>query len=151
MGERHLGHNNSRLTRARFAATLRFAIWIAMTWNFFLNRNFTFSYARRGSLLRQYLGFCGSCLVGAVANWSTSVTLCALNSFFLKNKILAAIAGVAAGMIFNFLLCRLVVFRDSRPRSPAGESQAPAASDPVERQLASEAESGAPEEHSTIQ
>ena len=109
------------------------AIWIAMTWNFFLNRNFTFSYARRSSLLRQYIGFCGSCLVGAVANWSTSVLLCTLNSFFAENKIWAAIAGVAAGTIFNFMLCRLVVFRDSRPRSPAGKSQTPAASDAVER------------------
>ena len=127
------------------------AIWIAMTWNFFLNRNFTFSYARQSSLLRQYLGFCGSCLVGAVANWSTSVLLCTLNSFFAENKILAAIAGVAAGMIFNFLLCRRVVFQDSRPRSPAGKSQAPAASDAVERQPASEAELGVPEKHSTIQ
>jgi len=93
------------------------AIWVAMTWNFVLNRNLTFSYARGGAVLRQYVGFCGSCLLGAVVNWSLSVWLCAATQFFASHKLSAAVLGVVAGTAFNFLLCRYLVFR--RGAAPA--------------------------------
>lgn len=86
------------------------AIWTAMSWNFMLNRQLTFSYARHGSVLRQYFGYCGSCLIGAIVNWSTSIALCEFQPFFDRNKSVAALVGVAAGTIFNYLLCRHFVF-----------------------------------------
>ncbi len=97
------------------------AIWLAMSSNFFLNRRLTFSYARKESALRQYLFFCGACGVGAAVNWGTTVLLIASMDFFRTRMILAAAAGVVAGVGFNYLLSRKVVFR-IRSRPPAGGS-----------------------------
>jgi len=97
------------------------AIWVAMTWNFVLNRNLTFSYARHRAVLRQYVSFCGSCLLGAVVNWSVSVGLCASAQYFATRQLGAALLGVLAGTAFNYLLCRYFVFRGGRAawlRSP---------------------------------
>ncbi|MCH7990057.1 MAG: glycosyltransferase family 2 protein [Planctomycetes bacterium] len=87
-----------------------FAIWVAMTWNFWLNRNVTFSYARAHSVLRQYLGFCGSCFLGAVINWSASMALCTWIAYFTEHKLIAALVGVLAGTVSNYLICRHFVF-----------------------------------------
>lgn len=87
------------------------AITVAMSWTFLLNRNITFSYAREGSWLRQYLGYCASCLVGAALNWTTSVALCTYSAFFAERQLAAAFIGVLAGTAANFLLCLHVVFR----------------------------------------
>jgi dolichol-phosphate mannosyltransferase len=92
------------------------AIWCAMTWNFFLNRKYTFFESRRDSLVVQYLGFCGSCLVGAVVNWSTSVALVGAITFFMTHKLVAAVLGIIAGTAFNFILCRYLVFRSEHQR-----------------------------------
>jgi dolichol-phosphate mannosyltransferase len=86
------------------------AIWAAMTWNFWLNRNLTFSYARVHSVLRQYLGFCGSCFLGAVINWSASLALCTWTAYFAEHKLSAALVGVLAGTVSNYLICRHFVF-----------------------------------------
>src|SRR6266496_3832772 len=51
-------------------------IGIAMTWNLFLNRQFTFVDCRPRSLWLQYFLFCASCFLLAVAHWGTSITLC---------------------------------------------------------------------------
>jgi len=92
------------------------AIWVAMTWNFWLNRNVTFSYSRIHSVLRQYIGFCGSCLLGAIINWSASIALCTWTTFFAEHKLLAVLVGVCAGLISNYLLCRHFVF-GSQPQT----------------------------------
>ncbi|MGQ0614771.1 MAG: glycosyltransferase [Planctomycetaceae bacterium] len=94
------------------------AIWAAMSWNFALNRRITFSYARKESALRQYLLFCGACGVGAAVNWGTTMLLISSVDFFRARMVLAAAAGVVAGVGFNYLLSRKVVFR-LRTRPPA--------------------------------
>ena len=96
------------------------AIAIAMTWNFCGNRVWTFSDRRRASWLRQYLEFCGSCLLGASLNWATRVLLWRYVPFFSEHELLAAAAGVAAGTASNFALCRAIVFR--KPRSAGREA-----------------------------
>src|SRR4051812_22759877 len=52
-----------------FAMARGVAIWFAMTWNFLLNRRFTFAAARDESALRQYPLYCGSGLGGALVSW----------------------------------------------------------------------------------
>jgi dolichol-phosphate mannosyltransferase len=91
------------------------AIWLAMTWNFWLNRWLTFAHARREPVPRQYILFCLSCLLGALVNWSVSIGLCASVPFFDRWKLLAAGLGVVAGTVFNYLLSSRVVFVVSRP------------------------------------
>ncbi len=86
------------------------SIWLAMTWNFWLNRRLTFSYARKGPVIQQYTLFCGSCLAGALASWSSCLGLCLVNDWFAQNKMIAAAIGVLAGAAVNYLLSRHIVF-----------------------------------------
>jgi dolichol-phosphate mannosyltransferase len=87
------------------------AIWLAMTWNFCLNRRLTFSYSRRGSILSQYTKFIASCAIGAVISWSIAVLLPYRYSFFSRHLLIAAIIGIIAGTLFNFFLSRYWVFK----------------------------------------
>ena len=87
------------------------AIWVAMSWNFLLNRHFTFRHARFGNILHQYFLFCGSCLVGAVINWGTSIALTAWVQPFQAHPVLAAAVGVLAGTVFNYLFSRHITFK----------------------------------------
>jgi dolichol-phosphate mannosyltransferase len=87
------------------------AIWIAMTWNFWLNRRLTFSHTRTRPLLRQYALFCLSCLMGAVVNWSTFSALYSTLGLFADWPMAAAIVGILAGTVLNFLMSKYVAFK----------------------------------------
>lgn len=87
------------------------AIWIAMTWNFWFNRTVTFSFAKSEPWWRQYITFCGSCLFGALVNWGASLWLTTNIPFFADHKLTSAAVGVVAGTLFNFTLCRVLVFQ----------------------------------------
>jgi dolichol-phosphate mannosyltransferase len=83
------------------------AILLSMTWNFALNRRFTFSYARHEPILQQYLGFISTSAVGAVINYLVTLWLW---DYFHYNQIAAAI-GVISGTAFNFVGSRYLIFR----------------------------------------
>jgi dolichol-phosphate mannosyltransferase len=87
------------------------AIWVAMTSNFAFNRRLTFSYSRGGSILIQYPRFVATCALGAVVSWSVAVGLVQSVALFTHRVYLAAIMGVVAGTICNFLISRHWVFR----------------------------------------
>lgn len=87
------------------------AIWVAMTWNFYWNRRWTFFESREHGILRQYVLFCGACLIGAVVSWGTSVGLWHLVPFFTEYPIVAAMIGIVAGTLFNFVASSRFVFR----------------------------------------
>jgi len=86
------------------------AIWIAMSWNFIWDRRWAFWDAHQKPIAVQYLGFVLICSVGAIpnaliTNWmvkTQAVPLAAL---------LGGLVGAAIGIIFNFLMNRLLVFR----------------------------------------
>ncbi len=86
------------------------AIWVAMTWNFVLNRWVTFGAAGTRGILRQYGRFVASCGLGAVVSWSVSVGLLAIVPPFRWNAIICAIVGILAGTVCNFALSRYWVF-----------------------------------------
>jgi len=90
------------------------AIWMAMSWNFFFNRRVTFSHSRSRGILRQYWQFLVACSLGALVNWTISVSLPHWISFFNNYKLIAAIAGIAGGTVLNFLLSKQWVFRHYR-------------------------------------
>ena len=91
------------------------AFLVAVTWNFFLNRRFTFKPVDK-PLFRQWLEFAIACLGGTVVNWIVSMSLYYNVSFFNAHYNFAALAGVAAGCLFNFTSSRLYVFKDTNTK-----------------------------------
>ncbi|OYW13973.1 MAG: hypothetical protein B7Z55_16185, partial [Planctomycetales bacterium 12-60-4] len=83
----------------------------------------TFGDRQRADFWSQYVSYCASCLVGAVVNWGTSVALWYLVPSLQSQPWVPPLFGVIAGMGFNYVLCRLWVFRDHSPLevSKAGE------------------------------
>lgn len=87
-------------------------IAVSLVSNFLLNRRFTFSYARDANPLLQFAGFLGASLVGMSVNFGVSMYL--LHSVLPdvpRSIYLASLAGIASGMLFNFLGNRYIVFR----------------------------------------
>jgi dolichol-phosphate mannosyltransferase len=83
------------------------AIFIAMSWNFALNRRVSFSRNRFGRpIIQQYFLWLASSGVGAVTSWSVAVSLTSFTKFFAADVFLAAILGIAIGGLINFLLAR---------------------------------------------
>lgn len=87
-------------------------IAVSVITNFLLNRRFTFSYARGGHMGKQFLGFVGASAFGLAVNYGVAL--------WLSTRVLtegpwsvqiAALAGIACGMGFNFLGNRYLVFR----------------------------------------
>lgn len=99
-----------------------FAIWVAMTCNFELNRRVTFSESAR-SWPHAYLSFCLSCLVGAGVNASVRIALMSSSDWFNSHAWGAALFGILSGLVFNFTLCERFVFRNSRRVSLQRTSQ----------------------------
>lgn len=87
-------------------------IALSLVTNFLLNRRFTFSYARQDPVLRQFLGFVSASLLGLLVNYALAlwlrVNVFDEGAFALQ---LSALCGIFAGMGFNFLGARYVVFR----------------------------------------
>jgi dolichol-phosphate mannosyltransferase len=93
------------------------AISLSMIWNFFLNRRFSFSYARTSSILRQFVGFVAGCSVGAAVNFATTLALWDV----IRVKQAAALVGVIAGTAFNFIVSRYLVFRAAHFKRASSE------------------------------
>ena len=86
------------------------ASWVAMTWNFFLNRGFTFWDGRDIGALRQYRRFVASCVAGNLASWAIAMGLNYV-PLFVGHRFQAAFVGVVVGTGINFLGSLLWVFR----------------------------------------
>ncbi len=95
------------------------AYWIAATWNWFLNRSFTFAAAEKVDRAGQWSKYLLMCLVSFFPNWGTFTILTNGSEFFARNTQLALVAGVAAGMIFNFLGARFIIFRHQLSKEQA--------------------------------
>lgn len=86
------------------------AFFVAVTWNFILNRKFTFEKVEK-PFPRQWGEFVISCLYGTIVNWMISMGLYYSLPFFYKHYNLAAIIGVSVGAFFNFMASKMYVFR----------------------------------------
>ena len=91
------------------AVALAGGIVVSVVSNFLLNRRFTFSYARAGSLSKQFVGFIGACSIGMAVQYAVALLV---NHLWAGSALwAAALAGIAAGTGFNFLISRYLVFR----------------------------------------
>ncbi|MRI34821.1 hypothetical protein EOPP23_17730 [Endozoicomonas sp. OPT23] len=84
--------------------------WVAASWNWFWNRNYTFAHVPRQSKLRQWLKYLLMCLFSFVLNWGSYYLLTTYIEFFADYKRLGLVAGVAVGMFFNFTVASSVIF-----------------------------------------
>ena len=94
-------HNPSRVT----------AYWVASTWNWFWNRNFTFRDGEIQHPVMQWGKYMLMCLVSFVPNFGTYYLLTSFVPFFDQYKYLAFVLGVGAGMLFNFTSASLIIFK----------------------------------------
>lgn len=87
------------------------AYWVAATSNWFFNRTFTFAEADKADRTLQWGKYLAMCVVSFFPNWGTFYILTTTTEFFAQYTQLALVAGVAAGMMFNFTGARLVIFK----------------------------------------
>ncbi len=90
-------------------AAIALAIFLAMGFNFALNRRFSFAGARDGSWAHQFARFVAASSVGAVINYGT--TLAMMKYVIGPRPQLAALIGIAVGTLSNFVATRYLVFR----------------------------------------
>jgi dolichol-phosphate mannosyltransferase len=88
-------------------------IAVSLVTNFILNRRYSFSYASGRNVWRQFAGFLAASAVGMAVNYAVAMylqggVLDPQGAFTLQ---LAALGGIVAGMAFNFLGNRYIVFR----------------------------------------
>ncbi len=94
-------------------------IVVSVLTNFALNRRFTFDYARNGNVWKQLGGFILASVVGGSIQWAVTMQVTVVTPRLPIQ--VAALFGIAAGMVFNFLANRFVVFRKAHVRpKPAG-------------------------------
>ena len=101
--------NLCMLVAASFPLANGVAFLVAVTWNFWLNRRFTFDPTDK-PLPQQWLRFVAVCAGGAVVNWAVSLGLYYGVAFFQQHYNCAALMGVAVASLFNFIAARSCVF-----------------------------------------
>jgi putative flippase GtrA len=107
-----------------FEVARALAIWVAMTWNFGLNRRWTFGCARAEPMLAQYIRFAAACGLGAAINWFVAVGLVRTTHLFSTYPLGAAFVGVLAGTGSNFAISSRWVFRSRRAVATSAASRA---------------------------
>jgi putative flippase GtrA len=86
-----------------------------MCFNFVLNRRFSFAVVPAAPWRTQLVGFVAASALGAAANYTLTVWL--LGRWTGMPAQIAALAGIAAGTLFNFVTSRYLVFRTAHVRS----------------------------------
>ncbi|MEM6370917.1 MAG: glycosyltransferase family 2 protein [Myxococcota bacterium] len=98
---------------AQATAALAGGILVSIVSNFLLNRSFTFARARATGIFTQFLRFCMASSVAATLQFGVAASLLAVLPELWPQ--LAALVGVGAGMIVNFLVNRFFVFKQEHP------------------------------------
>jgi dolichol-phosphate mannosyltransferase len=91
------------------ALAVAVGIAVSVITNFLLNRWFTFSYARNRPIGKQFVGFVLASATGAAVNFV--VTLLASTRWPGLPIQVAALCGIAAGMVLNYLANQFLIFR----------------------------------------
>jgi dolichol-phosphate mannosyltransferase len=106
------------------------SIFIALVWNFSLNRRLTFNDARSGSIFRQFATYALGNALGIAVSLSLRLYLPRTFSFFDQHKLAAAVVGIVAATAISFSMSRWVVFirhtpASRRTKSPKAPSSVP--------------------------
>jgi putative flippase GtrA len=87
------------------------AYLVAASFNWILNRVWTFRGQSSGRMHRQWLAFLGANLIGFVVNRGLYSLLVTVSALCAAYPVLAVACGSVAGLFFNFTLSRRMVFR----------------------------------------
>lgn len=93
-------------------------ILVALPWNFYLNRRFTFPEKRHEGRVLQFLKFATGCAPGGLLNFTISIWAYHHLPLFQGGFTRSAILGVITGALLNFVLAKLFVFGDYTVRRP---------------------------------
>jgi putative flippase GtrA len=96
------------------ARCLSFLVAVTATWA--MNRTFTFKQGASSSLLREWLRFCAANAVGGLVNLGTYAWLSSSFAIAREFPVAAVAAGSLSGLLVNFTLSRLFVFREGVAR-----------------------------------
>lgn len=83
-------------------------IGISFLSNFFLNRRFTFGYAREDSIIKHFFGFLAASALGLITNYTVAILF--RENFTMVPIQIAAMVGILAGMGLNYVMSRYLVF-----------------------------------------
>lgn len=87
---------------------------VAASWNWFLNRTFTFSHYQQQNKLSQWPKFLLTSTIGFAINWGSYLWLTGEVYYFDEHRIEALIVGVLMGTMVNFFTSKLFVFNTSK-------------------------------------
>jgi putative flippase GtrA len=95
------------------ARLVSFLAAVATTW--LINRSLAFRQRAGARILREFLTYLASMLAGGAVNLGIYAVMIATLPIAAQHPVLAIAAGVAGGMVANFILAERVVF-GGRPR-----------------------------------
>jgi putative flippase GtrA len=100
-------------TKAHFGLYIAGALGflVAATANWMMNRWWTFRHRAHAAAHVQWLKFLAANFIGFIFNRGTFFTLVALSALCRAQPVLAIIAGTVAGLVFNYILSKKLVFR----------------------------------------
>lgn len=87
------------------------AYWITSTWNWYLNRVFTFKDADNDRKRVQWAKYLLMCLISFVPSMGTFYGLTASLPYFAEHSQMALIIGVIAGALFNYVVAGFLIFK----------------------------------------
>ena len=93
----------------RLARLLSF--WPAVSWNWLLNRGFTFGERPRQPRIRQWARFAATSVIGLGANVGSYAILTTFVPVFDRHRLVALLCGVALGSALNFTTATFYVYR----------------------------------------
>ena len=87
------------------------SFWPAVTWNWWLNRRFTFGERPRQTRVRQWTRFVASSAIGLGVNVGAYLVLTSFVDLFARHRLPALVCGVLLGGGANFLVANRYVYR----------------------------------------
>lgn len=91
--------------------------WVSATCNWYLNRIFTFNDADDENMIVQWVKYLTMCSGSFVLNWGSYYVLTQYVEFFIEYKFIAFIIGIAMGMVFNFGVAHLMIFKHNKQKA----------------------------------